>query len=75
MPLNLWVKSPEALAGCGLLENPTITKADGFVREHLRNKGKEMEQRKLQKQVLTSHPALAACRSQWATATKEAKQE
>lgn len=45
MPLNLWVKSPEALAGCGLLENPTIAKADGFVREHLINKGKEMEQK------------------------------
>lgn len=37
------MKSPKALAGWGILENPPITKADGFVREDLRNRGKGME--------------------------------
>lgn len=77
MPLSLWVKSLKAFAGCGILKNSAITKADGFVREHLRNRGKEMEQKgtELQNQVLTSLPVLAMCRSQWTTATLEAKQE
>lgn len=45
MALNFWVKSPTALAGCGILETPAIAKADGFVRERLRYRGKEMEQK------------------------------
>lgn len=45
MPPNLWVKSLKGLAGCGILINPDITKADGFVKEHLRNRGQEMEQK------------------------------
>lgn len=62
MPLNLWVKSPKALAGCGILENPAITKADSFVRERLtkaRNKGKEMEQ----KETPEPSPHIPSCPS------------
>lgn len=59
MPLSLWVKSLKAFAGCGILKNSAITKADGFVREHLRNRGKEMEQ----KGTPESSPHISSCPS------------
>lgn len=70
MPAEVWVKSPQALAGCGVQETLVITKADGSVRAHLRCRGKEMEQKETPELtwVLTSHPALEVCRSQWTIA-------
>lgn len=66
MPIELWVKSPRALAGCGVQETLVTAEADGSVRAHLRGGGKEMEQKETPASawVLTSHPALEACRPQ-----------
>lgn len=58
-PLISGVKSPKALAMCGILENPVITKADGFVREHLRTRDKEMEQ----KETPEPSPHIPSCPS------------
>jgi len=70
MPIELWVKAPQALAGCGVPETLVITQADGSVRAHLRHRGKEMEQKETPEPawVLTSHRALEVCRPQWTTA-------
>lgn len=46
MPFEVWVKSPQALTGCGVQETLVITKADGSVRAHLRCRGKEMDKKK-----------------------------
>lgn len=77
MPIELWVKSFQALSGCRVQETLALTKADGSVRAHSRRREKEMEQKENpapnQTLVLTSRAALEVCRSQWRIARARGK--